>query len=118
MTYTWFAEKPFIPLYTGTQVAVGTNLNLIHLKTTKIGVISTHGKYQRSMKKLGHQVRDSISIVDLLPWVKFPPKSCAVRYYLAGTSNFPSSCPSLVYITDVHCIYKSNVPFIDQENFI
>ena len=38
------------------------------------------------------------------------------RYYLAGTLNFPSSCPCLIYLADVHCIYKSNVAFIDQEN--
>ena len=41
-----------------------------------------------------------------------------VSYYLAGTPNFPSICPSLVYIADMHCTYKSNVPFTDQENII
>ena len=39
--------------------------------------------------------------VELLPIV------CAVRYYLAETPNFPTSCPSLVYIADMHGTYKS-----------
>ena len=39
---------------------------------------------------------------------KIPPKSGAVRHYLAGTPNLPSSCPSL----DMYGIYKSNVPLL------
>ena len=30
-----------------------------------------------------------------------------VRYYLAGTLNFPTGCPSLVYVADMHGVYKS-----------
>ena len=44
--------------------------------------------------------------------LRFPPKSCAVRYYLGGTQNFPTSCPSLVYIADMHGIYKSKYPLL------
>ena len=32
------------------------------------------------------------------------------------TPNFPTSCPSLVYLADLHGIYKSNVPFIRDIN--
>ena len=44
--------------------------------------------------------------------VKFPPKSRAVRYSLAGTPNLPFSCPFLVYIADMYGIYKSNEPLL------
>ena len=37
------------------------------------------------------------------------------RHYLAGTPNFPSSCPSLVYLADMHGIYKSNVPLLTKK---
>ena len=50
--------------------------------------------------------------VDLLSQVKFPPKLCAVRCYLAGTPNLPFSCPSLVYSADMYGIYKSNAPLL------
>ena len=43
---------------------------------------------------------------------KFQPKSGAVRHYLAGTPNLPSSCPSLVYIADMYGIYKSYAPLL------
>ena len=46
--------------------------------------------------------------VHLLSEVKFPPKSHAVRYSLAGTPNLPFSCPSLEYLADIYGIYKSN----------
>ena len=36
----------------------------------------------------------------------------AVRYYLAEIPNFPSSCPSLVYLADMYGIYKLNVPLL------
>ena len=36
----------------------------------------------------------------------------SVRYYLAGTPNFPTSCPSLVYIADMHGVYKSKHPLL------
>ena len=39
-------------------------------------------------------------------------KCVAVRHYLAGTPNLPSSCPSLVYIADMYGIYKSYVPLL------
>ena len=42
----------------------------------------------------------------------YKPKSRAVRYYLVGTPNVPSSCPSLVYLADMYGIYKSSVPFL------
>ena len=77
--------------------------------TSQVGILLT---------KVGQPVRDIISPLDLLSYVKFPPKMCAVTYYFAETPNFPSSCPSLVYIADMHCIHKSNVPFIDQKNVI
>ena len=32
--------------------------------------------------------------------------------YLAGTQNFPTCCPSLVYIADMHGIYKSKYPIL------
>ena len=67
------------------------------------------------LTKVGQQVRYSISIVDLLSPVLFPSMPGAVRYYLAGTPNSPPGCISLVYIADVNCIYKLNVPFIDHE---
>ena len=50
--------------------------------------------------------------VDLFSQGKFPPKSRAVRYSLAGTPNLPSSCPSLVYLADMYGIYKSNEPLL------
>ena len=49
---------------------------------------------------------------DLLSQVKFPPKSLAVRYSLAGTPNLPFSCPSLVHYADMYGIYKSNEPLL------
>ena len=36
----------------------------------------------------------------------------AVRYYLAGTPDFLTSCPSLVYIADMHGLYKSKYPLL------
>ena len=36
----------------------------------------------------------------------------AVRYYLADTQDFPSSCPSLVYLAYMYGVYKSNVPLL------
>ena len=36
--------------------------------------------------------------------------------YLAGTLNFPCSCPSLVYLADIHGNYKSNVPLLNKKN--
>ena len=56
-----------------------------------------------------------LPVVDLLNKVKLLPKPCAVRYYPTGTPNVPSGCPSLVYLADMHCIYNSYVPCIDQE---
>ena len=50
--------------------------------------------------------------VDLLSQVKFPSKSRAVRYSLAGTPNLPFSCPSLVHYADMYGIYKSNEPLL------
>ena len=44
--------------------------------------------------------------------LKFPAKSLAVKYSLAGTPNLPSSCPSLVYLADMYGIYKSNEPLL------
>ena len=35
-----------------------------------------------------------------------------VRYYLAGTPNFPTSCPGLVYMADMHGVYKSKYPLL------
>ena len=35
-----------------------------------------------------------------------------IRYYLAGTPNFPTSCPSLVHIADMHGSYKSKYPLL------
>ena len=52
-----------------------------------------------------------VRYVDLLSQVKFPPKSLAVRYSLAGT-NLPFSCPSLVHYADMYGIYKSNEPLL------
>ena len=43
------------------------------------------------------------------------PKLCAVRYYLAGTPNFPTSCPSLVYVADMHGIYKLKYPLLNKK---
>ena len=43
---------------------------------------------------------------------KFPPKSRAVKYSLAGIPNLPSSCHSLVYLADMYGIYKSNEPLL------
>ena len=40
------------------------------------------------------------------------PKSSAVRHYLAGTPSFPTSCPSLVYIADMHGVYKLKYPLL------
>ena len=54
----------------------------------------------------------SLSIVTYFLRLKLPPKLCAVRYYLAGTPTFPSSCPSLVYLADMYGIYKSNGPLL------
>ena len=51
-------------------------------------------------------------MLTVLPLVKCPPKSRAVRYYLAGILNLPFSCPSLVYLADMYGIYKSNVPLL------
>ena len=36
-------------------------------------------------------------------------------YYLAGTPNLPSSCPSLVYLADMYGIYKSYVPLLIEK---
>ena len=55
---------------------------------------------------------------DLLLKVKFLPKYACCKVlivYLAVTPTFPSSCPSLVYVADVHCIYKSNYPLFNKE---
>ena len=57
----------------------------------------------------------SLIVVDLLSHIKLLPKLCAVRYYLAGTPTFPSNSFSLVNLADMHCIHKSNVPFIGQK---
>ena len=53
-----------------------------------------------------------VSIVTYFLRYRFPPKSSAVCYYLAGTSSFPTSCPSLVYIADMHGVYKSKYPLL------
>ena len=43
----------------------------------------------------------------------------ASRYFLAGTPNFPSSCPSLVYLADMYGInLQIKCTFIEQENLI
>ena len=44
-----------------------------------------------------------------------PPKVCAGRCYLAGTPNLPTSCPSLVYIADIHGIHKSKYPLFTKK---
>ena len=53
-----------------------------------------------------------LTIVTYFLKYKFPPKSRAVRYSLAGTPNLPFSCPSLVYFADMYGIYKSNEPLL------
>ena len=47
-----------------------------------------------------------------LAFHKFLPTLRAVRYFLAGTPNFPTRCPSLVYIADMHGVYKSKCPLL------
>ena len=42
----------------------------------------------------------------------FLPKLCAVRYHLAETQSFPTCCPSLIYIADMHGTYKSKYPLL------
>ena len=39
----------------------------------------------------------------------------SVRHCLPGTPDFPSSCPSLVYLADMYGIYKSNAPVLIKE---
>ena len=62
------------------------------------------------LTKVGQYGRGCLSIVTY-----FSPKSGAVRHYLAGTPNLPSSCPSLVYLADMYGIYKSYVPLLIKE---
>ena len=64
------------------------------------------------LTKVGQLGRYSNSIVTYILRLNFPSKSCAVWHYLAETPDFPSSCPSLVYLADMYVIYKSNVPLL------
>ena len=57
-------------------------------------------------------ILQSRAVVHLLSYVQFLTKS------YAGTPDFPSRCPSLVYSADVRCIYKPDVSLIDPENVI
>ena len=69
----------------------------------------------------GVPVRDSntpISVVHLLSQVKFPPKCTCCKVLSCRNSTFSIQLPSTGYSADMHCIYKSNVPFIDPENVI
>ena len=71
------------------------------LSSCKIVPYSTRFWWKFLPKKVGHNGY----LVDLLLQVEFLPRLRAVRYYLAGTLNFPTSSPSLVYIADMHGIY-------------
>ena len=77
------------------------------LSSCKIVPYSTRFWWKFLPKKVG---RNGYHVALLLQ-VKFLPKLCAVMYYLAGTPNLPTSCPSLVYIADIHGVYKSKYPF-------